>query len=344
MSEQRFYADEIAYDDGNGSPDEVWSYKYDAYGREVEATQTLFTSPRPLTGEGPGIRAFTDREALAQPIIRTSTNEYDDQGRWITSITPEGQINYRYDDLGRKTLMSVGDPVSPDRATTYGYDELGRLASVTEHDFIGDTNAATPQASSQSELTSQYFYDLLGSLDGELNANGVFTDYVYDQLSRLDKMTSYQTDGSDQDIADLSDNQVISEFDYEVRSDGRRTRLDESIRVNGQLQTSSRTYDYDQLGRLVRETLDSDFDNTLDHIIDYEFDGTGNRVRKSIDSNPVDTNSDGEITIADTPAFDEVTDYTFNVGDQLIEEVITDAAGAVLGRTTHDYDGTHNVG
>ena len=172
----------------------------------------------------------------------------------------------------------------------------------------------------------------------------MFTDNQYDILNRLDGMTSYRTDGTEADIADLSDNEVVADFDYEVRQDGRRTRLDERIEVDGVLQESTRTYAYDDLGRLIRETLDSDFDDDLDHVIDYAFDATGNRVQKAVDNDPVDTNGDGEITTADTPAFDVFTDYTFNAGDQLIEEIVTDAAQTVTGRTTHTYDGTQNSG
>ena len=161
MSERRFYSSEDAYDNGNGTPDEAWTYTRDAYGREIEVKQTLFTAPRELTGEGPEVRGFAqDRTPLAEPVVRTSTKQYDDQGRWTAHITPEGRINYEYDDLGRKTLMSVGDPASPDRSTEYGYDELGRLSSVTERDFIGETNVSTPQATAQTELTAKYFYDL----------------------------------------------------------------------------------------------------------------------------------------------------------------------------------------
>ena len=324
MSERRFWSDQAAYIANPDAPDEVWSYRYDAYGREIEVTQT------------------DNRTGTA--VVRSATKQYDDQGRWTGHLTPEGRINYAYDDLGRKTLTSVGDPDNPDRSTTYGYDELGRLSSVTERDFIGQTNTATPQSSAQTELTSKYFYDLLGNLDGELNANGVFTDNQYDILNRLDGMTSYRTDGTEADIADLSDNEVVADFDYEVRQDGRRTRLDERIEVDGVLQESTRTYAYDDLGRLIRETLDSDFDDDLDHVIDYAFDATGNRVQKAVDNDPVDTNGDGEITTADTPAFDVFTDYTFNAGDQLIEEIVTDAAQTVTGRTTHTYDGTQNSG
>ena len=323
VSQIRFFDTVADYDDGMGNPQEIWTYSFDAYGREVEVVQT-------------------DMRA-GQPESRSSQTVYDDQGRPISLINDEGQLHYIYDDLGRRVMSIVGDPDAPQRQTRFGYDSIGRLESVTEVDLSG---ASDPVA---ADAVSRTFYDLRGNLDAELNANGVLTDYVYDDVDRLRAVTAYRTDGSDSDIADLSDNVAVSDFRYEVRPDGRRVRLDEMLLVpdgsGGEIeQTSTRTYEYDQLGRLITETTDADFDDTLDAIIHYDFDATGNRVKKSVDSDPVDTNSDGEITTADTPDFDVFTDYTYNLTDQLLEEVISNVAGDVTGQTTYQYDGTHQVG
>jgi hypothetical protein len=47
------------------------------------------------------------------------------------------------------------------------------------------------------------------------------TEYGYDPLNRLDKLTHYASDSTPND---LSDNPKLAEFDDTVRPDGRRTR------------------------------------------------------------------------------------------------------------------------
>ena len=222
--------------------------------------------------------------------------------------------------------MAVGDVDNPDRVTEYGYDALGRLETVTERAAGGPINGSE----------HRYQYDLLGNLAGELAPNNVFTDYLYDALNRLDKMTSYRTDGTNGDIADLTDNEVVAQFDYTVRDDGRRTELTETIYRDtdndgtDEAYVSSRTYDYDHLGRLVDETL-AHWDDSLDFHATYAFDATGNRVKKSLDQD-----ADG--------TFDEITRYYYNAGDQLLEEIVRDAADSLLGTTEYDYTGTQRTG
>ena len=137
-------------------------------------------------------------------------------------VTPEGTLTYAYDNLGRKTSTSVKGPgeAEPSRTTTYTYDSLGRLETVTEQDLT--TGVLAP-------IGHAYRYDLVGNLDSELSENGVFTDYVYDLQNRLEELTHYRTNGTDADLANLSDNTVIASFDYHLREDGRRTGRDRNV-------------------------------------------------------------------------------------------------------------------
>jgi len=107
-----------------------------------------------------------------------TTNSYDAAGNLIKSVTPEGTINYGYDNLNRHTSTWTGNTTSISSgttATTYTYDTLGRLTTTTETRLNG-TNVSLPTTDS---------YDLNGNLTRELLPNGVTNTYTYDVLNRL---------------------------------------------------------------------------------------------------------------------------------------------------------------
>lgn len=178
-------------------------------------------------------------------------------------------------------------------------------------------------------------YDLLGSLDAELASNGLYKDYVYDNMQRLQALTHYRTDGTLADLADLSDDPRVVRFDYTVRADGRRTAANELwYTVGSATQTSplqaSYDFTYDNLGRLTDEVFDH-WDNSLDYRDRFAYDPAGNRVEKSRDAG-----RDGST--------DARTTYRFDVNDRLIDELAYASASAPESRTTYTYDYTQNTG
>jgi YD repeat-containing protein len=64
-----------AYDNGNGTPGEVWTFTCDAFGREVEVSQQ------------------------AGAASRTTTTAYYAEGRITQVVSPEGTVNYQYDGV-----------------------------------------------------------------------------------------------------------------------------------------------------------------------------------------------------------------------------------------------------
>ena len=228
LSEQRFFDNLTDYDSGNGTPAEVWAYTYDAFGREVEVTQTVGSA------------------------VRTVTKTYDAQRRLTEVASPEGTISYTYDDLGRLTSTITGTLSAPIRSTSYTYDDLGRLETVVE-----DRDATV---TTDALLTTTYTYDLLGNLDATESPDDVIDDYEYDELNRLDKITSFVDDGTVNGVYDVGSDTLIASYNYTVQADGRRTGLSETLSSG---LTNDYTWVYDNLGRLTSETLDSS-DNSLD--------------------------------------------------------------------------------
>lgn len=303
LSGRQFFDNLTQYNSGSGTPAETFAYTYDAFGRQT---------------------------GVAQPG-RTVTFAYDAQGRLTAESGPEGVIGYSYDNLGRRIQTAVylaGDDPSvdvPQRTTSYTYDALGRLKSVVED--------LDPLSTLDAQLSTQYFYDLLGNLDLTLLPNNVAEDYVYDSLNRLDVLTHYRTDGTTADLANLSDNDKLAEFDYEVRDDGKRTVLVETFYdADGDpVLTNTYAWDYDALGRLVEEDLDST-NNALDFTATYAHDLTGNRLEKT-----VDWGRDATI--------DETTSYAYDANDRLTTEALdTDGLAGAEQTTTYDYSHTQQTG
>jgi YD repeat-containing protein len=236
----RYYASEA--DEAAETVARTVSYAYDAFGRQVEVDDT---------------------ESGA-----TQTS-YDDLGRiaWVSS--PQGVVNYAYDDVTgalARTWTSTVPGGSAETSVAYGYDPLGRLASVTMETRDG-------QSLANPEVT-EYVYDIMGNLDQVLQSNGVITDYAYGMMDRLQSLTHYGPDGTP---GDLSDNPVLERFEYTVDADGNRTS---ETQTDSQGHTNAYQWVYDAIGRMVRESLDA-ADRSLDYTADYAFDLVGNRLEKS---------------------------------------------------------------
>ena len=172
LAEQRFFPTLADYNDPAGHPSEVWLYAYDAFGREVSVKrQTLNESG----------------EEVASTLTEST---YDDQGRLTCKSTPQGTIYYEYDVLGRKLRTFTGSPAQVDHDWRYTYDALGRLAEVSVYARNGSPVDISGEEGVQPEAT-RYHYDLVGNLDWQRYANGLVTDYEYDGLNRLEKLSHF---------------------------------------------------------------------------------------------------------------------------------------------------------
>jgi len=181
--------------------------------------------------------------------------------------------------------------------------------------------------------TTDYAYRDDGVLDTITLPNGVVTDYVYDSLGRIDTLTHYAPEDGTGDPDSFLDNAVLAAFDYTVRADGKRTAVTEQFDTDddGVLDLAHTfTWDYDNLGRLITETLDSS-DNSLDYTHDYAFDLVGNRLELLKDAA-----SDGTT--------DETVSYTYDDNDRLLTET-KDVAGSTTDdrHTVYGYNQTEQT-
>ena len=332
LVEKRFFTSETDYADGSGTPDEVWLFTTDALGRQTRV----------------------ERNTLESGTVVTDYT-YDARGRLAGTASPEGTIFYEYDDLGRKTRTYTGHPADVENDWRYTYGALGRLAEVTTLTRDGSpVDINTVMAGDQPEAT-QYHYELAGNLDWERHANALVTDYEYDGLNRLDKLTHLWRIFP-ANPPPLVVEIVVAEYDYELLADGSRASVTESYPGiyggTGYNQINTFDWTYDALGRLVDEVFATDADDgdydavplalldmdvpessrlQRDYADHYVFDLVGNRLEKTTD-------------LGLDAIIDEIVKYRYDANDRLTGEDLDSDADTVIDRvTTYGYDVTQQT-
>jgi YD repeat-containing protein len=229
------------------------------------------------------------------------TYTYDGRGNLLTAADASGTITLDY-----------GDPNHPDLATKITYPDGRSLR------FAYNSSGRRTQSVDQDEFTTDYLYDGLGRLQKLTDASGnLIVQYTYGlagELTRKDlgngTRTTYQYDlaGNLLRLVNLAPDHatVNSQVDYAYDALGRCTSM-----TTGGVTTN---FGYDAGGQLVSMT-------TPGRTIRYVYDAAGNRV--SVDDNGATTaynaNSVNEYTTVGG------TTYAYDADGNLISEA--DATG-----------------
>ncbi|NGZ12119.1 MAG: RHS repeat protein, partial [Nitrospira sp. LK70] len=171
------------------------SYTYDPLNRRTKATFQDGTSTNYTYDAGNRITQVQEKDA-SNAVTATITRTYDGLDRLTQEVTPEGTVNYTYDNASRRATMTVVGQTqvvytydNANRLTqiqqgtstvTIGYDDADRRTSVT----YPNTNSIMYAYNAASELTSltykqgaatlgtlTYTYDLAGN---RLTTGGTF--------------------------------------------------------------------------------------------------------------------------------------------------------------------------
>jgi len=187
---------------------------------------------------------------------------YDSRGN-ITDITsPEGSINYQYDDLSRLTKETLPNSISIE----YSYDAAGnRLAkTLTE----GGTSQIVIADNEQS-----YAYDAVNRLQEVKNSDGTTqATFTYDALGRRSSLTSggntvnYQYSGNKVICETDVNNNVLACYNY----DGYGNLI--SMTRNG----STYYYHYNGHGDVIALT-----DTNGNTVATYQYDAFGNLLNST---------------------------------------------------------------
>ena len=219
----------------------VTTYTYDSLNRLVSKT------PDPDLSEPTVSYSYTasGQRAAMTDATGTTNYTYNNRDRLTEKATPQGTLKYTYTANGSLAGLQSNHANGIDLA--YDYDSLNRLAKVADRQINGETT---------------YSYDTVGNLAGYVYPNGVETAYTYNALNRLAEM---QVKKGTTDLA---------RYSYTLGPTGNRTQVQE-------LGGRTVQYAYDDLYRLVKETISGAVQPNQNGEIGYGYDLVGNRLQRT---------------------------------------------------------------
>ncbi len=287
-------------------------YAYDAADRLIEVR-----TPSPLSGEGGG--------EGSSHLASVTRYVYDDLDR-RTSVTlaagtsAAATTSYAYDAWSR--VIETVDPTG--RRTAYAYDAAGRPASTTRvagavdrstyYETFDENGQVTGSGYAETDdATTRYAYDRAGNLTAVTDATGRTSYFAYDAAGR-------RTGATDPTGAVT------------------RTFYDAAGRMTGLLDAAGRTleYAYDRLDRRTSET------DALGNRTEYAYDAAGRllTVRHPLPSGEGGGEGSSGLT-SPTSDLRPLTSYEYDALDR--RTAVTSAPGtASAQRTEFAYDAAGN--
>jgi RHS repeat-associated protein len=185
---------------------------------------------------------------------------YDADGNVTSRTDTAGRVtSYAYDNLNRVT--GTTDPLN--QTTTFEYDELSRMRALVDpigqrYRFNYDAIGQLRHMRRGTDVMS-FTYDPAGNRKSRTDYNGAETVYAYDALNRLKTIT-------------YPDTATVS-YTYDKLS-----RLQTATNENGTV-----NFDYNKMNRVTTVT------DVFGQVVDYNYDGNGNRTKLSLNSAIVQT-------------------------------------------------------
>ncbi|MCE9553836.1 MAG: hypothetical protein K8T91_10750 [Planctomycetes bacterium] len=230
--------------DSDDEADNETDYKYDSMNRRIEM-EAAPTNQYRRNSEGAVVSLTAHRPK--------TTRQYNDAGQLVREIGPLDAY-----ESGRHT-------------TIYQYDALGRL--VLEK----PPQIADPVTHSLTDANTLYEYDGVGNLRYIEHANGATEEYRYDALDRKTAYLAplalnYDPLHGEADADGMRNFTAIVNYQYDLAGQLRETKdpLGEVTRR-----------DYDEQGRLIRETLPED-EFGIDPVYEFHYDAVGNLRSKVV--------------------------------------------------------------
>lgn len=268
LSDTRMQNVQVGYFDGTyyqtGVQNVDTTYVYDALGNVIKQTD-----PR-------GFSVFNYYDKLGHRIAQADANNYltvwtyDANGNVLSetrygnliSITPSTTTSVA------ALQASVGTQ-SHDRTTVFTYDENGRRLTETRLAVATASIASNgAMTTTTGDVTITYTYNGLGGVTRKTEANGEFTDYIYDAAGR-------QVSIKEPTFTDFNSASVRKETDlsYDGLNNLVRSRVGNGPSLNANDEVT--TYSYDAGGRMTSSTDATGF------VINFYFDAAGRSVAQS---------------------------------------------------------------
>ena len=252
------------------SSNAVTSYGYDPAGNPTRDTNpngnTTITTYNTLGLPEDVIEPATD----AYPTLadRTTTTLYDAAGDPTSILKPGGvTVTDSYDNLGRLVSQTGSGAEGSTTAKTFGYDQAGQLTSFSAtggSETLTYNDRGLPVSATGPAGNATFAYDASGLMTSRTDAagTGVFT---------------YNPDAS---LATATDSSTGATAHYSYDSVG---NLAATGYGTGNV---TRSYGYDELNRLVSDTLTSGAGSVL-RADTYTYDSNDNRLSRTISPAPI---------------------------------------------------------
>jgi YD repeat-containing protein len=331
---------------------------YDVAGQLVAAVDELgAASYTKFDDRGrPDLQLAADPDGVGPKMAPVTRSRYDLAGRLIETIDPRGySTTFQYDRLGRlfsETSVAAVAPVvvlatrfyeydsngnlvkltdELGRATDYQYDELDRR-TVVQLPLPGTSGVNWANLPRPRTTTA---YDGYGNVTSVLEhrnggANQRTTAYEYDRRNRLTtEVLDAGTDGTN-GVANYVNQRTVYQYDAVGNLESKQEFAENSGSF-ALLRTTS--YQYDKLGRLTRETLNSDGNDavttSLEQVTKTTYDAAGN----------VQTRTENAEVASAAAAL--TTTYVYDAVNRIIRE--TTAGSSQTRVTRFQYDAAGNL-
>ena len=269
---------------------------------------------------------------ITYPDLSEVNYVYDAHGNRIEMNDPHGTTYYGYDRFNRLTGVQFPG-INP---LSYEYDKAGNLTKIlypTGEEIIYAYDGANRpiRVTDATGATAFEYDDQTNKLIKRTLANGVFTEYAYDEAKRVTDVLNRKADQT-----------LIAGYHYEFDANSNRTKVIETTPSG----TKTTDYAYDKLNRLLSAFCS---DGTYEI---YTYDSTGNRLTKETQDGVIDYQYDQDnrlLSAGDTYFFydqsgnlirrlssEKTIDYHYDYENRLVE--YSDGTDLV----TFEYDGDGN--
>ncbi|MBI3348492.1 MAG: putative Ig domain-containing protein, partial [Burkholderiales bacterium] len=306
------------------------TFVYDAMNRLLETTDALHGTSTVVYDPVGNIVATLDA------LLRKTVTEFDLRDRPVRQTDPlNGVKTWAYDAAGN--LIKSTDALG--RETRYGYDNLNRRISITLPDPDGSSGPLV-------ESVTTMAYDDAGRMIALTDALGHATQFAYDAMGRLaqtidalGKATTktYDENGNVVKLVDALGAITLNEYDALNRLT--KTTLPDPDGLNGPLVSPERTFEYDEVGNLVKAT------DALHHATIYGYDAVGRQVSMTDAAAGVtgfEYDHVGNLLAIVDPLAHR-TEYAYDALNRRVSETLPGSGGSPASQTLTAYDAVGNV-
>jgi RHS repeat-associated protein len=275
---------------------QVSGVTYDNLGRvatigfgATTASPTAYTSTAALTWDaGNRLTTIVDVQAgKTTTIART----FDGLNRMTSEVTEQGEVDYTYDNGGRRTTMVVKNGPSTARviaqSVAYTYDAADRLTQIAQ---------ASGPANNDIAQTITFAYDNANRLTTQTVSSGPITAYTYTDADEIASITYKTAAGT-----------VITSGTYAYDAAGHRTSVTGGLatfvqasgtsvtgavyNANNQLTSwNGKTFAYDNNGNLMSDGVNLYAWDARNQLLgmsggtsaSFQYDGQGRRLAKTV--------------------------------------------------------------